>query len=1076
MLELKDIKKVYKTADEEVQALKGVSLKFRESEFVAILGQSGCGKTTLLNIVGGLDRYTSGDLIINGVSTKKYKDRDWDTYRNHRIGFIFQSYNLISHQSVLANVELSLTISGVSKKERRKRAIEALEKVGLKSHIKKKPNQLSGGQMQRVAIARALVNNPDIILADEPTGALDTKTSVQVMDILREISKDKLIIMVTHNQDLAEEYSNRIIRILDGEIIDDTNPIKDGEVVENINDNNKSRKRRSRRKASMGFLSAVRLSLNNLLTKKARTILVSFAGSIGIIGIALILGLSTGFQNYIDKIQEDTLSSYPLTVTSESADVTSMLLSMVGSDGYERTGEGKVKEQQYITEMFSNIKENDLKTFKEHIEKNRKNLKDDVTNVEYSYSVVPIIYTVDSKDNLSQLNPSQMMSSIYSASAMSMFASSSGIFNQLKDDRTDIMKTHEVLAGRWPENYDEMIIALSTPERISDFLLYSLGIRDTKELEDIMKKIMSGEKVDIVNEPIEMTYEELMNIDLRLVDSSKMYKYNNKYKIYEDMSEDKKYMQDLYDNSTKLKIVGVVAPKEGEDSTMVGIYYTSALTKHVIEVAKESEIVQKQLLNKDINVFTNKSFDDDEKRSTLDFQDMISIDQNKLASAFGGNINEEDIKNLTEGYITQISGEITADTTNPSKTFLDNMKKFAKDILSGYVANPKESIPNPMNPEQKIAIIHLNDAQGLVDSYMAKEEVNSALAQMEADYVIPADIYRSTYNQFLVGLIQGYVSTYYATDQSMTTDPENPAALLMNEVIDPTVNAFAEQALVVGTANTMAQKMLEAKMQKSILTKVGELTAELMTKMSSAFKVDTEAIASAFKFNLTEDELQRIMNAMLAGDTTATQKSNLITLGYQDLNEPTMISFYFNSFEGKERFLDFIEEYNKKAEENGEDDKTIQYTDATGILMGSVKKIVDSVSYVLIAFVSISLIVSSIMIGIITYISVLERTKEIGILRAIGASKRNISSIFNAETLIIGLLSGLIGIAVSLGLLVIINNVIHQVTENYNLNAVLPFASATALVILSVILTLIGGLIPSRLASKRDPVIALRTE
>ena len=1076
MLELKDIKKIYKTADEEVQALKGVSLKFRESEFVSILGQSGCGKTTLLNIIGGLDRYTSGDLIINGVSTKKYKDRDWDTYRNHKIGFIFQSYNLISHQSVLANVELALTISGVSRKERKARAIEALTKVGLKEQIKKKPNQLSGGQMQRVAIARALVNNPDIILADEPTGALDTKTSVQVMDILREISKDKLIIMVTHNQDLAEEYSSRIIRILDGEIIDDTNPIKEGEIKESTDDVKGVRRRRSKRRASMGFLSAIRLSLNNLLTKKARTILVSFAGSIGIIGIALILGLSTGFQNYIDKIQEDTLSSYPLTVTSESADVTSMLLSMVGSDGDEKTGEGKVKEQQYITDMFSNIKENDLKTFKEYIEKNKDIIKDDVIDIEYSYSVTPIIYTIDNKENLAKLNPSQMMSSIYSASAMSMFASTSGIFNQLKDDRTDIKKSHELLAGKWPEKYDEMIIALSSPERISDFLLYSLGIRDTKELEDIMKKIMSGEQVDIKNDPIEMSYEDLMNIDLRLIDASKMYKYNNKYKIYEDMSEDEDFMQDLYDNSTKLKIVGIIAPREGEESTLVGVYYTSDLTKHIIEVAKESEIVQKQLLNKNINVFTNKDFDDDEKKSTLDFDDMISIDQKKLESAFGSNINEEDIKNLTTGYIEQISKEITADTTNPSKTFLDNLTKYGKEILSSYVANPKESIPNPLDPTQKLAIIHLNDAQGLVDSYMAKPEVAADLAQMEADYVIPADVYKSTYNQFLVGLIQGYVSTYYASDQSMTTDPANPAALIMNEAIDPAIKAFSEQALVVGTANTMAQKMLEAKMQKSILTKVGELTAELMTKMGSAFKVDTDAIASAFKFNLTEDELKRIMNAMLAGDTTATQSSNLISLGYQNLDEPTMMSFYFNSFEGKERFLDFIEEYNKKAEENGEDDKTIQYTDATGILMGSVKKIVDSVSYVLIAFVSISLIVSSIMIGIITYISVLERTKEIGILRAIGASKRNISSIFNAETLIIGLLSGLIGIGVSLGLLVIINNVIHQVTENYNLNAVLPFASATSLVILSVVLTLIGGLIPSRLASKRDPVIALRTE
>ena len=647
MLELREIKKVYKTADESVQALKGVSIKFRESEFVSILGQSGCGKTTLLNIIGGLDRYTSGDLIINGVSTKKYKDRDWDTYRNHKIGFIFQSYNLISHQTVLANVELALTISGISKRERRKRAIEALDKVGLRSHIKKKPNQLSGGQMQRVAIARALVNNPDIILADEPTGALDTKTSVQVMDILREISKDKLIIMVTHNQELAEEYSSRILRILDGEIIDDTNPIKEDEVISNNVEPRRSRKRK--RKASMGFLSAIRLSLNNLLTKKARTILVAFAGSIGIIGIALILALSTGFQEYIDKIQEDTLSSYPLTVTSESADITSMLLTMVGSEGYERKGDGKVTEEQYITNMFSNIKENDLKTFKEYIEKNREKIKEDVTDVEYTYSVSPVIYTVDAKENLAQLNPSSMMSSIYTSSAMSMFSSSSGVFSQLNDEREELKKSYEVLAGRWPEKYDEMIIILSSPERISDFLIYSLGLRDTKELNDVMKKIMAGEEIDLNNEPLVMTYDELMNIDLRLINASDMYQYNSKYKIYEDMTDDTKFMKNLYENATKLKIVGVMAPAEGEDTAMAGVYYTSDLTKHIINTAKESEIVQKQLLNKSINVFTNKDFDDDEKESSLDFQDMISIDTNKLSSAFGMDIDEEDITNLTTG-------------------------------------------------------------------------------------------------------------------------------------------------------------------------------------------------------------------------------------------------------------------------------------------------------------------------------------------------------------------------------------------------------------------------------------------
>ena len=441
-------------------------------------------------------------------------------------------------------------------------------------------------------------------------------------------------------------------------------------------------------------------------------------------------------------------------------------------------------------------------------------------------------------------------------------------------------KNYDVLAGKWPENYDEVVIALSTPERISDFLLYSLGLRDTKELEDIMKKIMSGEKVDIKNDPIEMTYEELMQTDLRLINSSDMYKYNKKYKIYEDMSEDEKFMKDLYENATKLKIVGIIAPKEGVDTTLLGVCYTKKLTTHIIEAAEKSEVVQKQLANKNIDVFTNKDFDDDNKKSTLNFEDMISIDKDKLSQAFGGNVNEEEIKNLTTGYIEQISKEITADTNTPSKLFIDNLKKFGTEILSSYVQNPKESIPNPMDPTQNLAIIHLNDAQGLVDSYMSKDETKAALSAMESEYVIPADVFSSTYSQFLVGLLQGYVSAYYEKDQSMTTDPENPAALLMNEAIEPTISAFGEQALVIGTANTMAQKMLEAKMQKSILTKVGSLTADLMTKMAGAFKVDQDAIASAFKFNLSEKELQRIMNAMLAGDTAATQKTNLIKLGY----------------------------------------------------------------------------------------------------------------------------------------------------------------------------------------------------
>ena len=1074
MLELKKIVKIYESGDLRQQALNNVSVNFRKNEFASILGPSGSGKTTLLNIIGGLDKYTSGDLIINGVSTKKYKDSNWDSYRNHRIGFVFQSYNLISHQTVLQNVVLALTLSGISKKEGIRRAKKVLNDVGLSDHIYKRPNQLSGGQMQRVAIARALVNDPDILLADEPTGALDSETSIQIMNLLKKIAKDKLVIMVTHNPELANNYSNRIITLKDGKITSDTNPYNvDNEVTDDSGKTSKT---------SMSFLTALSLSFNNLMTKKGRTILVSLAGSIGIIGIALILALSTGFQNYIDKLQEDTLTSYPLTIMEESADITSMFLSMTGyNDEEEDTGD-IVKERQYVTKMFSSVSKNDLKSFKKHLEKNSKIVNKDVSSIQYSYSVTPYVYSrYEKKDKLLKLNPSNLISSMMGGSnsiASTMYGGYSGAFTQLNEDEEAIKDTYQILEGRLPREYNEMVIVLAEEHSISDMLVYFLGLRDIDELSDMIAKMMAGEKVDVNSEPMEFTYEDLMNIDLRLIMQSDIYKYNSKYEIYEDMSEDKEYMDNLFDNAEKIKIVGILCPKSGNDSMMVnpGVAYSSKLIDHIMNYSKNSSAVKKQLENKKIDVFSNTSFDEEKKKNNMEFEDLISVDEKMLQEAFNINLDEDSLTKMTTGYMNQISSSITADTSSAKEAFDNTLETLAKGLLNDYIANPKETTTNPMMPGVEIAVIHNNDVEGVVSDYLNKDSSKELIKKLESDYVIPVDIFNNTFSSLLNGLLSGYIVAYNANDTSLTTDETNPGAALMSMAVDMTVEGFTSQALVVGASNTLAQKMTEAVMQKEILTKVGELTGSLMGSLASAFDVNPEKIAGAFKFDLSEDELRRIMTAMVNTTAGGNAKSNLISLGYQDKDEPTAIMIYFRSFDAKENFMDFIDKYNDDMKKASADEKVINYTDTTGILMGSVKKIVNSVSYVLIAFVSISLVVSSIMIGIITYISVLERTKEIGILRAIGASKKNISSIFNAETFIIGLLSGLFGIGITLALIPIINLVIHNLTGNVNISATISLFACITLILLSIVLTIIGGLIPSKKASKQDPVIALRSE
>lgn len=1101
MLQIKNISKQYKTGDLVQIALNNVSLNFRDNEFVSILGPSGSGKTTLLNIIGGLDNYDKGDLIINNISTKKYKDRDWDSYRNHTIGFVFQSYNLIPHQTILANVELALTISGVSKKERRKRAIQALDKVGLKNQIHKKPNQMSGGQMQRVAIARALVNNPDILLADEPTGALDSTTSVQVMELLKEVANDRLVIMVTHNPELAQKYSTRIVNLKDGEIQGDTNPFNPENTYK------EKPKHKNLGKSSMSLLTAFSLSLNNLLTKKGRSILTSFAGSIGIIGIALILALSSGFQNYVDKIQEDTLTSYPLTVQSETTDMASLLLSSNGKseenlDLPDRT----VEEKQNMEEMFGTVGKNDLKSFKTYIEENKDEINKMVSLTSYQYSVAPTVYTKNLKNKLVKVNPSDIMSSIMGGASV-MMESSMSIFSELPESRDMTEAEYEIIEGKFPETYNEVALVLPTQNTISDLLLYNLGLKDISELENLVSKVMKGEKIDNTINPLEISYDELRKIELKLIEPSNLYKFNKDYNVYEDMSNDEEFMNAVYNKATPLNIVGIVIPKN-ESLNMTGVLYTRDLTKYVINSASESEIVKKQLKNKDINVFNGRNFNEKDNSTNIDFQDLVSVDESALESAFDINITQDDIENITKGYMSEISEAITADNSKAQKVIINNLSTITKNILNDYI---KE------NSIGGFAKLKLSDVDSVVDNGLKQEKNIKILAAMEKEFVISQKNFSQMYNGIIKGFLKQYVKMMSGINTELkeekrnntinneigdngisnitnniisnitnditnennnssenTTDkPNEPTAILMPAMVDKMVDTLVKQDSIVSGTSKIAQAMTEATMQKTILTKVGELTGKLMETLASSFNIDTSKFAEAFRFTMNEDEIRRLMQSMSTTTAVHNADTNLLSLGYQNLDKPTSIRFYFKNFDSKELFLDFIDNYNYKMSQEDEE-KVIKYTDITGLLMSSVKTIIDSVSYVLISFVSISLIVSSIMIGIITYISVLERTKEIGILRAIGASKRNISSIFNAETFIVGMFSGIMGIGITILLLIPINLIIHSF--NADITAVLPFTGGTILVILSVILTLIGGLIPSRKAAKQDPVTALRTE
>ena len=989
MLEIRNIVKDYATGSETVHALKGVSIAFRESELVSILGQSGCGKTTLLNIIGGLDQYTSGDLIINGQSTKKYKSADWDTYRNHSIGFIFQSYNLIPHQSVLSNVELALTLSGVSKSERRQRAKEALEKVGLGDQLHKRPNQMSGGQMQRVAIARALVNDPDILLADEPTGALDSETSIQIMELIKEIAKDRLVIMVTHNPELAEKYSTRIVRLLDGKIVGDSDPFDPS--AENGGEK-KPEVRKSTvnkgKKTSMSFLTALSLSKNNLMTKKGRTFLTSFAGSIGIIGIALILSLSNGVQTYIDSVERSTLASFPVSIQHETVDYTSLMTSMmnVRENNSEERDPDRIYTNDISTEMMktmlSELQTNNLADFKKYLESNPDNIQDCIEEIQYSYDSQLYIYGHSADGEIMQINPSTVMTammgqamadnvsqmtSTYSSLMGSSSMSSYDAFHELLSN--DMLETeYEVLAGRLPESYDEVVVLVTDRSEISDVTLYTLGLRDQSELEGMMAHVMSGESFDLDTGDLSFSYDDLMGMEFSMLTAPELYKKNDDG-TWTDMRSDSEYMEQASENGLKLKVVGILKPDADSlisSTSSGGIGYTHALTEYMIGKVNDSELVKEQIENPDVDVFTGIEFpkadeEEDKAMSQSDAMDMIT-----------GMLSDEQKAQLNQGIMASLTEEQQA------------------EIQSSMMA-----------------MVSDEQMQGIIMGLLTPEQLGQLQTGADVD--------------------------------SLLTDEQ--------------------------------RALLSAQIAASLTP---EQSAELSAQMNGM--IDPSKMYTVFMQVLTSDQLSQLMELTKEPETTeATYDGNLKLLGVADLAEPSDIKIYAKDFESKGTITDLIEKYNedKVAADNQED--VINYTDYVGLMMSSVSDIINAISYILIAFVAISLVVSSIMIGIITYISVLERTKEIGILRAMGASKRDVSNVFNAETMIVGFAAGVIGIGVTLLLNIPINIIIEHITGISNV-ALLPWQGGVILVVISVLLTLIAGLVPAGVAAKKDPVEALRTE
>ncbi|MEE0796632.1 MAG: ABC transporter ATP-binding protein/permease [Anaerovoracaceae bacterium] len=1070
MLQIQHIKKEYKTGDLVQKALDDVSLNLRDNEFVAVLGPSGSGKTTLLNIIGGLDRYDSGNLIINGISTKKYRDRDWDSYRNHTIGFVFQSYNLIPHQSVLANVELALTISGIGKEERRRRAIKALEEVGLGDQLHKKPNQMSGGQMQRVAIARALVNDPDILLADEPTGALDSETSIQVMDLLKKVAEDRLVVMVTHNPELAQKYATRIVALRDGKIRSDSDPF------EPEKDSLAEPQHKNMGKASMSFLTALSLSFNNLKTKKARTILTSFAGSIGIIGIALILSLSTGVNRYIETVETETLSQYPLQIQSTGIDLTSMLTDMgsaaesegdgAASGNSEKAGDD-INVIDMLSGMFATVNSNDLTALKDYLENGGSGIEQYTSAIEYSYDTDPLIFG-KTDGGYRQVNPDTSFEALgfgSSSGANSMMSTmmSTDMFYQMPEDPDLYQSQYDVKAGRWPQNYNECVLVLTQNGNISDFMLYTLGLRDYRELDDMIQQFINEESVTVPESSGSYSYEEILDISFKLVNAADMYEYDSRYGVWKDKEDDKDYMNSLIEKGEEIKIVGIVQPSEDANGLMLmaGIGYPASLTEHVAEQAAQSEIVKEQIADRTVNVFTGESFGSENESGGPDLSGLFSIDTSKLQSAF--KVDEQALSSAMEDIFADAAasggGSISTET----------IQQMMAGMFASYLQTPEAS-----------AIV----AGGIAEMIQANggmtisaEQMQSLMTEIMQGYQLYAQQNGYTdparFGEYLAeymetaeaeAVINSWTEENFGSMESMTPDPQ-----LMSKMTAQLMAGYMEYARsAAGSAEIPGT-------DAGMAVDTDAMASEMAAAMENAITIDENAFAESFKMDMDGDELTELMMSM-SGSESATAESNLRSLGYVDFDDPSMISIYPLDFESKEQVSRILDEYNEDMKASGNEEKAVTYTDIVGAMMSSVTTIIDVISYVLIAFVAISLIVSSIMIGVITYISVLERQKEIGILRAIGASKGNISQVFNAETFIIGLCAGIMGIATSLLILIPGNALIHHLAGTNDVSAVLPAIPAVILILLSVVLTLIGGIIPSRKAAKSDPVTALRTE
>ena len=1079
MLQIKNICKEYRTGNLVQKALDDVSLNLRDNEFVAILGPSGSGKTTLLNIIGGLDRYDSGDLIINEISTKDYTDRDWDSYRNHTIGFVFQSYNLIPHQTILANVELALTISGISKGERRDKAIHALEEVGLGEQIHKKPNQLSGGQMQRVAIARALVNNPDILLADEPTGALDSDTSVQVMDLLKEVAKDRLVVMVTHNPELAEEYATRIVKLRDGKIRSDSHPFK---VEEELT---APPEHKNMGKTSMSFLTSLSLSFNNLKTKKGRTLLTAFAGSIGIIGIALILSLSNGVNQYIADIEEETLSEYPLQIQSSGLDMTAMLTDPAAGAGGEEAEEADIQVGNMLTGMFSTVGTNDLESLKAYLDSGDSGIEEYTNAIEYAYNVSPQIYSADTEE-VRQVHPDQSfkamgLGSAESTNSMMSMMMSTDVFRKMPDNRSMYENQYDVKAGHWPTNRNECVLVLTPGGNIGDFLLYTLGLRDFSELDQMVNQFTREEEVVIPEIHDSYSYEDILGIHFKLVAATDYYVYDEEYNLWKDKRDDKAYMKQLVQNGEDMEIVGIVQPKEDATAAMLsfGIYYPSELVDYVSEKAAKSEIVKAQLADHNRNIFTGKGFDAKENgENAFELDSLFTIDEQKVQSAFqvdGSKLNldlsgiNHAMSDLSlpqldmEEVISQLQIQISA----------EQVQTLVTDLMNGYEEYVKQ------HPEADVSqfpvyfrqYMENGGAQALREAIQKALQENGGqpLTQEQVQLILQGtmDGYHAyaQENQLPdIGKFNEYFAAYLDSEQAKAALEKSMNAFIQSNGLEEKIPAILENYVqtVAGSVSSRLERELTASM------------SQFAAAMQGAFSFDAETFASAIQMNMTEQELTELMASMMSKEIY-TYDSNLAKLGYAEKSNPSQIALYPKDFESKEEVVKILDAYNARMEKEDED-KVISYTDLVGSLMSSVTTIVNLISYVLIAFVAISLVVSSIMIGVITYISVLERKKEIGILRAIGASKRNVSQVFNAETFIIGALAGLIGIGMTLLLLLPTNAIIHSLAGNDNMNAVLPPIGGMILVVLSILLTLLGGIIPSRKASKEDPVTALRTE